>query len=255
MLKHRLAYRHKTSALKYVLRHPLLIFSVLSRKPSKTYFARTLEDVLGPNIIPCLLNALPERFLDWSRQHGLGDPHGERMLLYLIVRRYKPDIVIETGVARGAFSAFTLCAMRENGKGHLYSIDLPPYDVPVSAEPADEGVMYTLRDGQRHLIPQGYRVGHFVPEYLRDRWTLLAGDATRILPDLCRQIGPLSMFLHDSLHTCEHMTFEYETAWPHIAEGGLLLSHDVLWNEAFLRFSRKVARKCTVYRNFGVIRK
>lgn len=42
------------------------------------------------------------------------------------VRLVKPDIMVETGVARGASSAVALAAMQENDRGHLHSIDLPP---------------------------------------------------------------------------------------------------------------------------------
>jgi hypothetical protein len=112
-----------------------------------------------------------------------------------------------------------------------------------------------LEDGQRHWINEKYHVGNVVPEYLKDRWTLIFGDAKKELPMLLTKINKISIFFHDSLHTYEHMLFEYETAWPYITKDGFLLSHDVLWNDAFLEFSKRVNFKPLIYYSLGVIKK
>jgi hypothetical protein len=138
ILKERLKYPHKRTALKYFLRNPLLSF-VISQNPSKFYFSKTLENVLDSNIISCLHNFLPERFLDHLKEKGFADHDGVRLILYSIVRAYKPEIVVETGVAHGVTSAFLLCAMHENRKGHLYSIDLPPWNACVKNGNAGRG--------------------------------------------------------------------------------------------------------------------
>jgi len=247
--KLRVNYPHKINALKYLLRNPSLALG-LFRDSSKLYFSRTIENVLGLNIIYCLHNLLPEKFANHLKENQIGDHNGLRLMLYSIVRKYKPEIVVETGVSRGASSAFILCAMRENGKGHLYSIDLPSDNAPAIKE---EG-RNILGDGARYSVAQK-PVGHLVPEYLKDRWTLILRDAKIELPALLKKTGEISIFFHDSLHTYEHMLFEYETAWPYISKGGLLLSHDVLWNEAFLKFSKKVKSKPAIYYSFGVIKK
>ena len=52
--------------------------------------------------------------------------------LYLLVRAAQPQRVIETGVLYGASSAAILAALKHNGQGELYSIDLgnPPHEPP-----------------------------------------------------------------------------------------------------------------------------
>lgn len=235
----------KRTALKYFLRSPSLFFTIC-QNPSKFYFSKTLENILDSNFISCLHNFLPERFLNHLKEEGFVDHDGVRFILYSIVRAYKPEIVVETGVAHGVTSAFMLCAMHENRKGHLYSIDIPPYDACVENGNAG-GKIKMLEDGQKHWINEKYSVGDFVPEYLKDRWTLILGDAKEELPTLLKKINKISVFFHDSLHTYEHMMFEYETAWPHITKSGLLLSHDVVWNKAFLKFSKKVNSKPLIY--------
>src|SRR5579863_2368428 len=97
-------------------------------------------------------------------------------------RLLKPQIVIETGVAYGASSAYMLQALHINGRGTLYSIDLPNSFVPDSAA----------------------FVGAAVPARLRSRWKLNLGSSRRLLRHVLREVGGVDLFIHDSLHTYNH---------------------------------------------------
>lgn len=126
-------------------------------------------------------------------------------VLYTIVKINKPQIIIETGVFWGYSSAHILQALNENNNGFLYSIDLTP----------------------ERLSKYGYKSGVVVPEDLKNKWKLLIGKSENILPQLLDDLEKIDIFIHDSLHTYEHMLFEYQTAYPYLNEGGLLISHDV----------------------------
>ena len=65
------------------------------------------------------------------------------------------------------------------------------------------------------------------------------GDAKVELPKLLEELGRVDFFHHDSMHTYEHMTFEFETVWPYLRAGGVLASDDVDWNDAFADFCRR----------------
>ena len=135
-------------------------------------------------------------------------------LCYQIVRAIKPHVIVETGVCYGVTSAFLLQAMNVNGKGHLHSIDLPPLG----------------KDADKH-------VGRLIPASLRSRWTLHRGTARRLLPPLLTQLGEISMFVHDSLHTCQNMRMEFASSWPAMGRGGVLISDDIEGNTAFQELS------------------
>jgi predicted O-methyltransferase YrrM len=135
---------------------------------------------------------------------------------YLVCRLLEPALVVETGVAYGVSSAFILTALRENGHGALHSVDLPP-----------------LRSGAERLW------GIAVPDGLRGRWRLHRGTSARVLPRLLRQTPTVDLFVHDSLHTHRNMRREFETVWPHLRDGGLLLADDVERNRAFGELRRK----------------
>jgi len=156
--------------------------------------------------------------------------------LYLMVRMARPQVVVETGVASGFSTTFILQALEDNGAGRLYSIDLP-------------------NSGMRFL-PEGRGPGWVVPERLRTRWTLILGKTFEKLVPLLEELHALDVFLHDSEHTYEAMTYEYEASWPFIKPGGFLLSDDVGKNEAFTDFCRKKQRIPVVLNGrFGIVRK
>ena len=49
----------------------------------------------------------------------------QRIMLYILVRLYKPAVCLETGVFYGGNTSFILNALRRNKEGELISIDLP----------------------------------------------------------------------------------------------------------------------------------
>ena len=137
-------------------------------------------------------------------------------LCYLACRLIEPETVIETGVAYGVSSAFILRAMQKNGRGTLFSIDLPP-----------------LRRRYERFW------GIAVPDGLRARWRLHRGTSASVLPRLLREIPKVDLFLHDSLHTHTNMRREFDTAWPRLRDGALLLADDVERNRAFGELRQK----------------
>lgn len=155
------------------------------------------------------------------------DPWHE--FLYIIVRETCPEMVMETGVFDGLSSAVILQAMKDNNRGLLVSIDLP-------ARKEIKGSTHCMPESK---LPRALDPGWIVPNSLRSRYKLYLGDSKKLLPELFQKYPVVDIFIHDSLHTYEHQLFEYNTAWPHIKEGGLLLSDDILWTPAFYRFCRK----------------
>ena len=132
---------------------------------------------------------------------GTSDPLSHEAL-YIVVRATRPRVVVETGVLYGASSAHILAALARNGEGELYSIDLPQ-------QPGEP--------------PHGF----LVPDELGGRWNLVVGDSRRELPALLDRLSVINLFHHDSLHTFEHMTWEFLTVLSYLTPHGVLSSHDV----------------------------
>lgn len=161
-------------------------------------------------------------------------------VLYALVLLVQPEVVVETGVGPGQSSAFILAAMDRLAKGQLYSID---WNSPGVA----------LRDGLAYYVPPDLRTGWLVPDRLRGRWHFTEGMAEEILPPLLGKLVNIDIFLHDSLHTYEHQSFEYRAAWRSIRDGGLLLTHDA--GPAFVDFSVEVRNVAVAFFNMAGMRR
>jgi predicted O-methyltransferase YrrM len=157
--------------------------------------------------------------------YGIGITLG--IVLYVICRIQKPDIIVETGVASGVSSSRILCALEENKRGQLYSIDLPWW--------------------------QDNQSGWLIPDYLRHRWHLILGRSSEELAPLLRKVAEMDIFLHDSDHSYRNMLWEFQIAWTHLKAGGLLLAHNIDTNAAFSDFCRDDGVKGYSLENMGGI--
>ena len=248
--------RRVGKGLKYLAGNPEYVFYYFARKPSSLLQATTgataeqlgelrreLEDAadFAPRIRAAARSVAHETWQLDENHH----------FLYALVRLTQPRLVVETGVFDGFYSACFLQALSENERrdgrgGTLVSIDLP-----ANAAIEDSTRRLPVRTG----LPPGEEPGWVIPAHLRRLWRPHFGDSRELLPEVLSQVAELDLFFHDSLHTHDHMTFEFETAWPKLSRAGLLLSHDVHWNRAFRRFARQKGRKAHAAGGFGLIRK
>jgi predicted O-methyltransferase YrrM len=150
----------------------------------------------------------PLSFFHWND----GDPAFIRAI-WCLVRHMKPETIVETGIAHGVSSRFILEALKRNGTGKLWSIDLPPIEHDWRAQ-----------------------VGVAVSEEHYDRWQLIKGSSRRHLGPLMRELGTLDLFIHDSLHSARNVSFELEEAWRALRPGGAIVVDDVDASSAFRDF-------------------
>jgi hypothetical protein len=157
--------------------------------------------------------------------------------IYAMIRLLRPTTVIETGIANGKSSSLILRALERNGTGRLHSVDLPTRQETASA--SDDG-----------LLLAGRSPGWLVPDQLRTRWDVHLGDARELLPGLKKEVGPVDLFFHDSLHTFDHMMFELTLAKEWVRPGGTVMCDDIQNNDAFATLSRGLSP--AVFGTFGV---
>lgn len=147
--------------------------------------------------------------------------------LYAIVRAIRPKVVVETGVSSGVSSAHLLLGLKANGSGRLISIDLPT----MQRGP-------TLAKGESIVsIPPGRTSGWAIPPELTDGWDLRIGPAQTLVPALVGELDGIDLFLHDDLHTPEHLAFELRTLDPLFRPGAVVLADNTMWTgNAFPEF-------------------
>lgn len=149
-------------------------------------------------------------------------------LLYGLVRALEPEVTIETGIASGASTAYLAAALVDNGSGRLISVDLPPYH-----ERVEDGSTYDWE-----ARPVGWAMPDTLRRQLGPRHEIVLEDVRTCLPRLLDREGAIDLFVHDDLHTPDHMRWEYDLVWPRVRPGGVIVSDDA--NHAWLSFSRAV---------------
>jgi len=152
-----------------------------------------------------------------------------RAAQYALARAVGAQTAIETGVLHGLSSAFLLA---DNGGGRLYSVDYP--------STFDDGP--SNLDGFTDTLPPGMGPGWAVPPVLRELWELRLGKSGDMLPEIFASTGSVDLFVHDSDHTFETMTLEFESVWPRLREGGILIADNIDCNTSFFDFARRVGR-------------
>ena len=150
--------------------------------------------------------------------------------LYAAARAAVPAIVVETGVLYGHSSAAILAALEHNRAGRLVSVDLPPEQ--------HRSVIVGQQHVQVGLTSNQLYIGCAIPSPLRSKSSLQLGDSLELLPKIFDELGPVSMFVHDSLHTYDHMMTEFHLGYDALKPGGLLISDDIDYNSAWLDFCR-----------------
>ncbi len=166
----------------------------------------------------------------------------KNQILYFLIKKLKPKVVVETGVAAGKSTGFILQALHDNEFGKLYSIDLPFQ-------------WYIYGDHKLHLdsLPPDKTPGYLVSQRLKKKWHLVLGTTNQVLPKLLKKLGTIDIFFHDSEHTDETMMFEYNISWPTITRKGVLISDDISYTEAFNDFSKAKTGTKILFKDVGIL--
>ena len=133
----------------------------------------------------------------------------EFRLIFAIASAMKAEKIAETGVGPGTTSTAFLKATEPFG-GKLFSFDL----------------------GKKYGNSDEKPVGFVVPESLHSRWILTLGNSRDTLKPGLEKHGPFDIFMHDSEHTYEHVTFELSTALPFMKEHFMIVVDNYNWTEA-----------------------
>jgi hypothetical protein len=117
---------------------------------------------------------------------------GRRYAWYAIVRILQPAVVIETGTDKGLGSAILSQALRKNGNGKLYTIDKNP------------------------------ECGALIKSsYFHSNMHVIHGYSSDFLKSFSEKID---FFIHDSDHSYENESLEYELISEKLSDKGLVAS-------------------------------
>ena len=152
----------------------------------------------------------------------------ERVLIYVLVRHFRPTVLLETGVYYGGNTAFLLAGLARNGHGRLVSVDFPDAEIRRVGGPNRHPQV-----GDSELYSDSLRPGFIIPDYLRPNWTLHEGDSLQVIPTLTDRFD---FYIHDSDHAMDFVRREMAAAWERLTDDAVLLVDDIDWSNAFYEF-------------------
>lgn len=150
----------------------------------------------------------------------------ERQVLYDVVRCCKPEIVVETG--SGASTLCILLALQHNHKGVLYSLDCPGF------EP------HELRTTEKQA-PEVRQLWKIISQHYCN-WQIYDADIVATLPLVVNDLPKVDFFFHDSRHTSEHASYEYEIVEHKMKNGSIFGMHDV-GRKCYVNFEHVLRRR------------
>jgi len=156
----------------------------------------------------------------------------ERVLIYVLIRYFKPRTVLETGVYYGGNTAFALAALSRNRQGHMLSIDFPDSMIREASSGPDRHALV----GDTELYNPDLRPGFMVPLPLYRRWELIEGNSLQIVP---KQSQQFDFYIHDSDHSMRFLSRELNTVWKRLSPRAVILVDDIDWSNAFFAFCVK----------------
>jgi len=138
---------------------------------------------------------------------------GERYLQFIeaLLQKHQPRVIVETGVAHGVSTRRILAA----------------FDRLQEKVPALDAVLHSVDVDPRTKWP----------DLSEDpRWVFHLSEAGNRIDHILASIGTIDMFIHDSDHSYKIQMLEYQSAWKHLRPGGVLVSDDISWSNAFVDF-------------------
>lgn len=134
---------------------------------------------------------------------------GRRIGWYVLVRILRPNIVVETGTDKGLGTLLIAQALKKNGYGKVYSLDIDLYS------------------------------GALVDQKHWKNIELLKGDSLENL----KKIEQVNMFIHDSDHSEVHEMSEFETIQKSLSKDAIVISDNSQFTGALLEWSKRNNRR------------
>ena len=143
------------------------------------------------------------------------EPHWARRAgWYALVRAMQPEHMVETGTHLGLGSSVIAAALMRNGHGRLTTIDVDP------------------------------RAGYLIGE----PWSSVTDRRIGSSVDILAELGPVDMFLHDSLHTYEYETSEFTAVEPKLTAGAIVMSDNAHDSAALSDWAERTGRRYLFFR-------
>ena len=152
-----------------------------------------------------------------------------RILIYCLIRYFKPSNILETGVYYGGNTVFILKALSKNKKGKLTAIDLPDKQIrkkfKKNLDKYRHPLVFNTEDYTQKLSP-----GFIIPEKYKKNYNLILDEATSRIKKLKIKFD---LYLHDSDHSYKYLLGELNSVEKKLRNNSLIIVDDIDWSNAF----------------------
>ncbi len=138
---------------------------------------------------------------------------GYQRLIYRLIKKYQPKIVLELGTSLGLTSRYMLAALPKNGK--LYTL---------------EGDPAILKFATQQVISGDSRVN------------AIEGNFDDELPELLNSGVKIDMAYIDGNHTYDATLRYFEMILPYLAENGFIVFDDIYWSKDMMKAWEKIVK-------------
>ncbi len=187
-------------------------------------FCKNIDEALFLNVKDDIrILELKSNYLLQNHNAKIGED-GNHLLLYFLVRKFKPACVVETGVAKGWSSLAILQSLEKNNLGNLYSSDFP---------------YFRLKDPEKDI---GILVQD---ENLKKRWHLdIRGDEIA-LPKISKLLGKtkIDLFHYDSDKSYSGREYAVKTLKYNFSQNTIIIFDDIDNNLHFKDFVKNENHK------------
>jgi predicted O-methyltransferase YrrM len=149
------------------------------------------------------LNGIPQKVLDASEMSPT-----ERNFLNSLILRYKPQKILEIGVAAGASSAIILNAIKNIPDAKLFSVDL------------------NTKYYRNNKLSTGYIVD--LLQNLKSKWELYTGE---LVYNFIDTIGEnIDFCLIDTVHMVPGEILDFLSVYPYLKNNCIVVLHDITFH-------------------------
>jgi predicted O-methyltransferase YrrM len=146
--------------------------------------------------------------LSRSKELPITIPLGRRIVWYVLVRIYKPKVIVETGTDKGLGSLVIQLAIEKNQMGTLYTLDIDEYS----------GSLFDKEDLKKIKF--------------------LIGDSVQNM----QKINEIDFFIHDSDHSEEHEKKEIRAVASKLTNNAIVISDNSHVTDVLFQWSKETNR-------------
>ena len=164
-----------------------------------------------------------------------------RILIYVLIRHFKPKKILETGVHAGGNTAFILRAVHKNyleSKNkkkfihkNVLSIDLPDYEIRKKLNKQFNNRHPLVKNLE--LYDETLNPGFIIPEKYKKYLTIKLGDSLKILKKIKIKFD---FYIHDSEHYFSFLNKELNIVDKKTTKNSVIIVDDIDWSNAFYNF-------------------